>query len=287
VAAGLLAAALTGCNKNATLPNEPNKALPADDKKPMPDVSKYFGSKDSQVVGAPGMQPLPANPKKKASDPLKPETEVALADTEVESAFAEGRTSVEKDQLLDSARQRYQRAIKANSKYQDAHLGLARLYTLSGDRERAIETYKTALKAFPKDHGLAHRMAGAQVKFGDWPGAIETCKVALSLDPENRTYQKTLGFCLAQGGRMDEAYEVMSRLMTEPEVRYFLGRILYDHDKAAEARQMMEMALKADPQYVTAREFLTALDAGQAAPSPQGGIQTVGHQEPAAAAEGQ
>lgn len=279
-AAGLVAVAVTGCNRNATVSNDPNPLAPPAGSRLTPDVSKVFGQKAGPTVPAsPAVEPVSAKPKK-PGEPLKPETEVALAETEVEAALAEGRPAAQRDQLLDSARQRYQRALKARPKDQAALLGLARLYTKSGDAEHALATYKTAQDYYPKDHALAHRTAAARAQLGDWDGAVESCRSALALDPENRTYQKTLGFCLAQGGKWDDAYEAMARFMPEAEARYFVGRALYDHDKTAEARRQMEMAVTADPKFDPARRFLTDLDRS-AASTPDAGVRAVKHEESA------
>lgn len=283
-AVGLLTASvLTGCNRHATLPNENTPLTPPGEKSSFPEVSKYFGSKDTAAAyGRPPESPVQPRTKAKPGEPLKPETEVALAATEVEAAFAEGRTAVERDQLLDSARQRYQRALKKQPKNAEAMLGLAKLYAAAGDKERAVEMYRAAMKANPKDHALVHKLAGTQATFGDWTGAVETCRAALAMDPENRSYQKTLAFNLAQLGQWDEAYATLAKVMAEAEARYFLGRMLYDQDKAGEAREQMEFALRADPQYAVASQFIADLDAGKTAGIPgQGGIQTVGYTQPA------
>ena len=67
--------------------------------------------------------------------------------------------------------------------------------------------------------------------------------------------------------------------MPEAEARYFLGRILFDQDKPAEARAQMDLALQADPQYVLAQQFVADLNAVPTAGA--GGVQTVGHTEAA------
>lgn len=286
IGAAWLLAAAAGCNKQSVV-GDPNPAtLPPAPAKQFPDVSKYFGKNAVGPAGTPA-EAVVIKEKRKPGEGLKPETEVALAQTEVEAAYAEGRTAGERDQLLDSARQRYQRALKAKPKDQDALLGLARLYVKAGDKERADATYRTAVELYPKDHGLAHRMAGAKAQFGDWDGAAEACQLALATDPENRTYQKTLAFCLAGAGRWDESFAAASKIMPEAEARYFLGRVLYDQDKHAEARQMMELAVRADPRLEVAQRFLTDLDAvAKAAVAADGSVRTVGHQEPAAAEGG-
>ena len=285
LAAGLLAVAV-GCNKQSLVSDPNPTTLPPASEKKFSEASKFLGKNATGPAATPA-EHVVVRDKPKPGEPLKPETEIALAETEVESAFSEGRSAVERDQLLDSARQRYQRALKVRPKDQTALLGLARLYAKAGDKDRAVATYQTALDAYPKDHALAHKMAATRAQFGDWDGAAETCRVALAVDPENRTYQKTLGFCLAGAGKWDEAFEVASRIMPEAEARYFLGRVMFDQDKPAEARQMMEMAVKADPRYELARQFITDLDAvAKASAAADTGVRTVGHQEPAAAEGG-
>ncbi len=255
--AGVIAGAV-GCNRNAVQPPQP-PGLPTPPEKPSLLQSAFGGG---PKFGPPA-EPVVAKPVHKRGEPLLPETEVEMAATEVEAAFMEGKSAVERDQLLDSARQRYQRALKAEPKNKAALVGLAQLYAKSGDKERAVATFQLALKNSPKDHELAYLMASAQVKFGDWNGAAETCRYALSLDPENRTYHKTLGYCQAQLGQWDDAFATMMKVMSEAQARYFLGRVLIDLNRVDEGRQQIQMAVAQDPQYQQAKQFLADMGAGR------------------------
>ena len=219
-----------------------------------------FG-KSAQKFGPPKEEVAERAPRGKPGQPLKPDTEAAFADAEVEAAYSEGKSAVERDALVDSARQKYQKALKQDPKNTAALAGLARLYSKIGDRERAAQIYTEALRQNPKNHELAFKMASMYAKAGEWPAACDACKVAIAIDPENRTYHKTFGYCAARAGRWDVAFDTLMRVMPEPEARYFLGRVLLDADRVTEGRQQLEMALRLDPKHEAAADLLADLDA--------------------------
>lgn len=196
---------------------------------------------------------------------IKPETEVAFADTQVEAAFTEGRTPAERDQLLDTARQRYQKALKADPKLKKAYLGLANLYVRIEDYPAAVTAYRQYLDQNPKDHAVQHDLAVAYGKAQDWANATAACEAALALDRENRVYQKTLGMCLVRSGKYDEGYTIWLKVMPEAKARFFLARALEHTGQTALVKQQVQLALAADPTYEPAQSFLAYLNGEQPA----------------------
>ena len=255
-----LASGATGCRTNRDL-KMPDGALP----KPGERVG-LFG-KSAPKFGPPKEEVVQRAPRGKPGQPLKAETEAAFADAEVESAFSEGKPATERDTLVDSARQRYQKALKQDPKCTAALVGLAKLYNKIGDRERAVQIYAEGLRQNPKDHELAHKMASMHAKAEEWQTACEACKIAINIDPENRTYHKTLGYCAARAGQWDAAFETLMRVMPEADARYFLGRVLIDAERIAEGRQQLEMAIRKNPQHEAATELIADLDAPMTVPS--------------------
>ncbi len=233
---------------------------------PMPDASKpsllsrLGGTSSPKFPGPPPEQPIVRDPRKKGTG-LGIGGELAFADAEVDAAFLEGKSAVERDALIDVARQRFQKILAKDPNNKGAHVGLGRLYAKAGDRERAIQSFETALRIDQKDHELAHRIAAWQARFGDWNACATAARYALSLDPENRTYQKTLGYALARGDKWDEAFETLKHVMPEPDARYFLGRVLADLDRLDDAKAQMEMVLQTKPDFDPAREFLATITA--------------------------
>lgn len=263
LALGGLSAA--GCRSAQDRPL-PTSALPT----PGSQQSGAFGWGRSKSPFGPPPEQVAVKPARKPTKGVKPDTEVAWADTEVDAAMLEGRTDDEKNKLFDDARSKYQKALQADPKNKPAMLGLARLYSKAGDREQCVRTFSQALHLDPKDHETAMKLAKAQAQFGDWAGACQTCEYALHLDPENRGYRKTYGYCLAQAEKWEDAFTALlhRNVMTEADARYFLGRVLFDKDRLQDGQAQLELALKADPNHLAARAVLDEMTNPQAVPTP-------------------
>ncbi len=249
---GLLASTL-GCNRNNTYPQS---MLPKGGNLPALPSSK---------TPAPGTLEMSA-PRKKG--PLSPEFEVAMADTRLQVAMADPPPH-NRDELLDSVRASYQRALKQNPKHKEALIGIARMYAKLGDKDHATEAYEAYLKHYPKEADVLHEISMKRAQWKDWNGALVVCEAALRLDPENRTYRKTLGFCQARAGRWEEAFATLSGVMSEAQARHNLAGLLDHMGQADASRQQLELAIKADPSYAPAKEFLSELTEVEANPIQQ------------------
>ena len=277
-AGGLAAAVLTvavGCRNTDTMPDQRGLPRPDPDRPSLLDRANVFGSDKPTPPGFGVPQPTPVVVSDNQTGPVSPETEAAFAEADVDAAYGPNRSAVERDTLLDRARLRYQSALERDAGNKTVLVGLARMYAKSGDKERAADALQRAIRHHPDDHALAHKLAATYVQFADWPAATAACERALAVDPENRTYIKTLGYCQAVSGRWEEAFGTMLRVKPEAEARYFLGRILSDMQRHDEARQQMELALQADPQYSPARTHLDRL-AGAAAEPAAGPVRQAG-----------
>lgn len=257
---GSLLAASAGCK---TGDKYPNNLLPQGGS---PSASAMPSGKPPVAAST----ELAVSPPRKTG-PLSPEFEVAMADTRLQVALADPPPP-NKDEILDSVRSCYQRALKQNPKHKDALIGIARMYAKLGDRDRAAEAYDKYLKHYPKDKDVVHELAMKRAQWKDWNGAIAMCEAALKLDPENRSYRKTLGFCQARAGQWDTALATLTKVMPEAQARHNLAG-LHDHMGQAEAsKQQLQLALQADPSFAPAQEFLGELNEAQANPIQQAGF---------------
>lgn len=258
VCGGLILAG-TGCKRN-TLPDQSIPSPMVNNVAPPTLKKSFWGSSSRPQVPTPGM-PAPeavAEARPKKTGPM-PDFEAAAADLKVELAFADPPPP-NRDEMLDTARIRYQRAIQADEKHKGALLGLARMHAKLDEQEAAIEAYRNYLKHYPKDADAHHEVAQRMGQWKNWESAITWCDSALKLDPENRTYRKTMGFSMAMAGRWEEAFSTLSEIMPEAQARHNLAGLL-DHLGHRDAcRQQLEMALRADPGYEASREFLAELD---------------------------
>ncbi|MGL6096119.1 MAG: tetratricopeptide repeat protein [Fimbriiglobus sp.] len=279
-----LCAAAVGCNRNAVNP-PPTPGFPTAAGKPSLLQTAFGGN--PKFAPPPSAEPVVVRDRRPRGEGPKPETLITLAETEVDAAFDPSRSGVERDQLLDSARQKYQKVLEKDAANKGALLGTARMYAKAGDKDRAVAAFQTAVNANPADHELVYQMATTQARLGDWAGAAESCERALAADPENRTYRKTLGYCQGKLGQWEAAFASLSVVMPEAQARYFVGRAMLDENQPADGRKQIELAVQANPEYAPAQNALAYLSGGPAAgavpavpATGDSGFTQVGHQEP-------
>ena len=280
--AGLLAASAglgSGCESMRGGRKSGTLAAEAPEKGSM--VAQFFGkpadpgATQANAVGAP---PVVRDPSKRGKG-LGAEAEVAYANAYNDSAYLK-QTAVERDVALDTARQKYQVALKLDPKNRNGLIGLARFYTSTGDKASAVATLKTAIGYYPSDHELHHRLAATHFQFQEPVEAAAAASQALKLDPSNRTYLKTLAVSQAHANQYEAAFNtlVASHVMSESEARNFLGRVLYDLGRPEEGREQMQAALTLDPNNAQAKQFLSDLAAG--GPPTADAIRQAGFEQP-------
>ncbi len=255
---GCLVVGALGCNRNAVQApiGAPGIAQPVSGMSmTMPKKSFWGGSSPQQPVAVEMAEPV-------RKGPAKPETHAVLANVQLEAAFDEKTAPSSREGLLDSARAGYQKALQQDPKNKVALLGLAKYYARLGEREKAIEMYKKYLSAYPKDKDVAHEVAMAHAQWKDWAGAVAWCEFALKLDPENLTFRKTMAFCLARAGKWEEGFQVMCQVIPEAQARYLMARVLEHQNQPEACKQQLELAIKADPSFADAKDFLAELDQG-------------------------
>jgi predicted Zn-dependent protease len=226
---------------------------------PMAGLTKSgFGGGAKPKFGPPPEQ-VPVREARKKGQPFKPETLNAWGDAELDAAFDDARTGADRDQLIDVARKRYLSALQQDPKNREAMLGLAKMYTWAGDKDRAVQTLHEMMKQHPKDKDAAFALVRTYVTFQDWDAATKAGEAALALDPANRTYTKSLGYALARANRWDDAFAALLRNIPESEARVFLGRVLIDAGRPGEAAQQLEMVVQKDPTHAVAQSVLASL----------------------------
>ncbi|HMC64417.1 MAG TPA: tetratricopeptide repeat protein [Gemmataceae bacterium] len=199
----------------------------------------------------------------------KAQTCVAAGAFQERMAADTARTPAERDKLNDLARRSYQQGIRTDSNYLPAYVALANLYEKLGDFERAEATYHSALRIQPKDAAVWFEMGMCQARrHNRWESAVEALKAACELDPENRQYAKTLGFCMTRAGQYDAGLDCLKRVVGEAEAHCDLARMLHHMKQDAASRQQLQLALQFNPHLESARQLEMELDGGSLAPAP-------------------
>src|SRR5438105_3141746 len=89
----------------------------------------------------------------------------------------------------------------------------------------------------------------------DPPGANPLAK-AVELDPENRHYGNTLGFCLARAGRIQESLTLFSKASGQAVAYYNVSRVLRDNQQEELSRRYLQQALALNPNFPEAQQML-------------------------------
>jgi tetratricopeptide (TPR) repeat protein len=215
-----------------------------------------------QIVNPP---PQMAVETKKTSDLPKVEpkasTLVAAADMHRSEAKSPQYQQAQRDELRDMARISYEQALKIDPKNAAAQLGIARLYFDMNDHDRAVAAYQKALKQDPKNALLLSELGMVHARSREWEKAITNLKAALDNDPNNKDCATTLGYCLARSGRIDEALAVFRKCVGEAKAQYNVARMLHHMNQDGLCRQHLDLALRADPHLIEARDMLIQLSA--------------------------
>jgi tetratricopeptide (TPR) repeat protein len=190
----------------------------------------------------------------------KPESLVAFADFRMHAANEANRPQAVQEYLRDQARHAYQSAIELDPKCLAAYTGLATLYQDMGEFDRAVQTYDKGLKLQPKNAELWFKYGMCQARHKDYLAACDTLKTATQLEPENKRYLNSLGFCLGMAGRYEECYAYFARETGEAKAHYNVARMLHHVNRDDEARKHLALALQANPQYREARTLLAELE---------------------------
>ena len=229
-------------------------------------------------AGVPYAATMP-RPERKSGEPLKPETQTILADVDYKAALAQ-ETTVGRDRLLDSARQKYMLALAGDPKHVGASVGLARLYAATGDKTAAIQAMQAVLAQHPESHELAHKLATIEYQFGEYAAAGKDTERALQGDSKNRTYLKTLALCQAHQEQWDAAFGTLvnTQVMNQAQARYFLGRTLLDLGRTDEGRAQIAESVRLDPDYELAAVTLRDL-VGPKSVTGGNGVVNVGYRD--------
>ncbi len=227
----------------------------------------WFGNSGPKY-GPPAEQ-IPVRTATKKGQGMKPETDIAVADVELEAAYDEKRTGEDRDRLVEVARQRLQSVLQKDPKNKAAQMEMAKLYTWAGDRDRAMQAHQELYKQYPKDKDVVQAMARSQARFEDWEGACRSYQIGLTLDPGNRIFQKYLSHCLARCNRWDDAFESLMKVMPEWEARTLLALTLIDLGRPQDGKDQLKMALEKNPNNDIARGILEEMNAPtEAIPQP-------------------
>lgn len=210
-----------------------------------------------EVVSLPSSTPLTSfwgNPDPKQIKKMSPKPEdppplvlVSKGNFEAGEAVAERTGPDRRQQLCESARADYEKALAIDPKCVPAYQGLARLCTHMHDLPLAVETYRKALKLAPDNASLWYELGLCHNFQKNLEPALECLNRAARIEPGNRSYTNALGVVLAESGRYEESLKCFARSGGEAMGYYRLAQTLERLQKPELSRRYLEVALQKDP----------------------------------------
>ncbi|MBR0568050.1 PEP-CTERM system TPR-repeat protein PrsT [Azoarcus sp. L1K30] len=136
--------------------------------------------------------------------------------------------------------------LKAHPEDDVARRGLADFLAQARDWAAAKREYTKLLDRKAGDESLYNNLANVLIMLGD-PAAVTMAERSVASAPGDGNARDTLGWALAQQGRLEEALphlrEARLRIPGSVEVKWHLGYVLARLERRAEARQELEAAL--------------------------------------------
>lgn len=147
--------------------------------------------------------------------------------------------------------------LKAHPADTSVRRALADGQARSGNLAAARASYEVLLKQRPDDAEVLNNLANVLLLLRD-PGALLVAEQALARKPGAAHIIGTTGWAAFKAGQTERALQLLRdarlRDANNPDTRYFLGAVLADSGRTAEAREELQGALKGGRAFASARE---------------------------------
>lgn len=241
-------------------------------------VSGQFHSMGSAVSGAYGKAKMAVSsalsPGAENSDPTMLSTPVPALSPEI---FVATGQLYESTQQLHRAADNYSRALELEPNNPAALASLARLYARTGKSEDAVKYFQQAIAVSPQDAQLRADLGNLHAQMGQPAAATEHLQAAIQLQPNNNQYRGHLAGVMIDQGRGEEAVGMLTETLTPAAAHYQLALQHAKRQNSLGARDHLQLALGADPNFQPARDLVAQIDGSQRMDQVRRGVQTASH----------
>jgi cellulose synthase operon protein C len=175
---------------------------------------------------------------------------VTAAPKNVKTQLAAGQWALETGRL-DDARKHSIAAIRIDPKLQQVKLFRGAIAMFERDYEAAESYFESALKQSPNDFSLRNNLAVALIEQPDAAKnrrALEFAEANVKQFPQAVEAASTYGWVLYKLNRVEDAEKALvaaaPAASTDLDVAYVIARVSVDRGRKAEAKQLLETALK-------------------------------------------
>jgi tetratricopeptide (TPR) repeat protein len=162
-----------------------------------------------------------------------------------------------------AAREAFARAVAIEPRYAEAQLNLARMALATGALAQADAALDAYRRLKPGDFVVETIAAQIALKRSDAALALDHCARVPARAPAHATAQRLRARALGALGQLDEAVELLERLLgaapQDEGLRLELARAAYEAGRAAQAESLLEAVITARPNWVEAQRDLSQI----------------------------
>ena len=200
------------------------------------------------------------------NDPVSLATKTKPPDADF---YVEAGNVCANDNDTENARINYHQALSMKAHHLGALLGLARLFDRQGQLERATEHYLEAAKHHPTEAVVYNDLGLCYARRGKYDDAVKALSRAVELQPDRALYRNNIATVLVVQGRIDEALAHLTDAHGAAIAHYNIGFLLNKRGDDRKALEQFKLALVADPNMTSARQWIESLSAELAPESRQ------------------
>ncbi|MBY0229248.1 MAG: tetratricopeptide repeat protein [Gemmataceae bacterium] len=178
---------------------------------------------------------------------LKPQTYVDYGKMMSEATATKEYSEEQRREHRNKARLSFQKALEADPKCAEAHVGLGRLEAQVGNFAAAEEAFKKALVHAGRDAQLWAEVGQAQLKQKLWAAAAGSYQKAAEFDGGSRHVLSSLAACLIMSKQYPEAYAALVKLHGEAKACVEMARALAKMNEGREAAMLLVRAEQLAP----------------------------------------
>jgi len=173
--------------------------------------------------------------------------------------FAAGQYS-ETQGSLQAAIEQYEEALRINPKHTPSLYRLGLVYSQAKRYPEAIAVWNRYIAATNQSAIGYSNLAYCEELSGDGQSAETSYQAGIARDPHNQPCRVNFGLMLARQGRIEEAKQQFSAVLSPAQVHYNLASVFQQQGKKTAARAEYLEAIKADPKFADAQTRLAELD---------------------------
>ncbi len=157
------------------------------------------------------------------------------------------------------ARKHYQQALKLDSGYLSAIVGLAHLEDRSGNLEKATQIYRLAIQRHPNAARLHNDLGLCYARQNRYDESVRALERAISLAPKKALYRNNIAKVLVEQNQLRRALDHLAAVHSGDVAHYNLGQLLYQRGEQHRAAGMFAKALELNARLQPAREMLARI----------------------------